>query len=110
MNSVSIDSEKATSAALIGRARRMYEMLSEALASAIADLRDEEDQDPAGARARLDLIRSHHKALQTVIDIEVSLEKRSREIGGASEGVLDLDAARAEVWRRLARLQGTGGD
>ncbi|WP_157982117.1 hypothetical protein [Oceanicella sp. SM1341] len=88
----------------------MYETLSEALAAAIADLRDEAGQDPATARARLDLIRSHHKALQTVIDIEVSLEKRSKEPGGAGAGALDLDAARTEVWRRVARLQGAGGD
>lgn len=79
-------------------------MMAEALAEAIGALRaDAENKN--GAKDRLELIRLHQKALQTVIDLEVGIEKRSGDGPGARSGELDLDAARAEIHRRVSGIR-----
>jgi hypothetical protein len=45
---------------------------------------------------------AHHKALQTVLDLEASLVKRCRNWTDGGGGDLDLAAARAEILARLA--------
>ena len=49
-----------------------------------------------------DDVRRHRNALQTVLDIEASLGKRTKATDGGAGLALDLDAARAEVVERLA--------
>jgi hypothetical protein len=44
-------------------------------------------------------VKAHERALQSVLEIEASLGKRRKAWGGFE---LDLDAARAEIARRLA--------
>ena len=48
-----------------------------------------------------DVVKSHRRALQTILEIEASLGIRSRASDGAG-GELDLGAARAEILARLA--------
>ena len=47
-------------------------------------------------------VRDHQKQLQTVLDIEARLGKRTNATDGGAGVMLDLDAARAEVVARLA--------
>jgi len=47
-------------------------------------------------------VRDHRKALQTVLEIEAGLGKRTKATDGGAGIALDLDAARAEVVERLA--------
>lgn len=55
--------------------------------------------------------REFLRALNTVIEQEARLEERARAERGVADGyAIDLDAARAEVGRRLARLRAAGGD
>ncbi|HEU0221577.1 MAG TPA: hypothetical protein VFR34_05120 [Paracoccaceae bacterium] len=95
--------------ALIGHARMVYRGLSEALAEAISTLRQGEDRS-ADAKGRLELIKSHYKALQTVIEIEVGLGKRNKGGDGSGAAELDLAAARDEIHRRISLLRAEGGD
>ncbi len=46
-------------------------------------------------------VKEHSRALQSVLDIEASLDKRNRPIGEGGEE-LDLSAARGEILARLA--------
>jgi hypothetical protein len=82
---------------LLGRALDLYRDLSVALRRTIEDL----DKTADGGKGHADLIRSHQKSLQSVLDLEASLGQRSKAGGGGVE--LDLDAARAEIRARLAR-------
>jgi hypothetical protein len=95
--------------AILGHARLVYRELSDALADAIGLLRSGHE-DERGAKAREALLKSHYRALQQVIAIEVRLGKRNAEHGGTGAVELDLAAARDEIHRRLARLRSTGGD
>ncbi len=56
----------------------------------------------AGCKETLEAVKAHQRALQTVLELEASLVKRSkyRSEGGGSD--LDLAAARAEILARLA--------
>ena len=54
-----------------------------------------------------DLVRRNQKALQSVLDCQLKLSRRAgRACPG--EGVIDLEAAREEIHRRLARLAARG--
>lgn len=85
----------------------MYRDLSLALRERIARIRADVGED-AGCREVLDAVKAHQKALQTVLEIEASLVKRTRSSGDAGGGELDLAAARAEVAARLARWSERG--
>lgn len=89
----------AASARLIEHARALYQDLSEELAIAIEGLRRGETA--VEAKSRLDALRAHRKALQTILDFEKQLAAAS---GEEDENALDLDAARAEIFGRLDRL------
>ena len=54
------------------------------------------------AEAVADEVRRHQRLLQTVLEIEASLGKRTKASDGGAGLELDLDAARAEIVERLA--------
>lgn len=85
---------------LIERARALYRDLSIGLQERIADLTTAHDRDP-DCKGHAEAVKAHHRALQIVLDLEASLEKRNRQWNGASVE-LDLDSARAEVLARVA--------
>ncbi len=85
---------------LLGRALELYRDLSVALADRIAALKAGLGQKPECDDA-VKALDAHRKALQTVIDQEAKIGRRSREWAGGT-GVLDLDAARAEIVARLS--------
>lgn len=86
---------------LLARNYELYRDLSVALLERIACLKGGAGGD-AGCKETVVALKDHHKALQTVLDLEASLVKRSRcwTDGGGRE--LDLAAARAEILARLA--------
>jgi D-serine deaminase-like pyridoxal phosphate-dependent protein len=95
-------------AAVRSRALRLYAQLAESLLTSIEKLRALPD-DVEGAKGRARLIREHQKAVQTVIDFEVRLGKPGTENGEGGGSGLDLEAAREEIHRRLARFRASGG-
>lgn len=103
MKNLSNDDEDNT-AQILATAKFAYRTLSIALQEAIVQLND----DPANtesAKVREAIVRSHVKSLQTIIDVEVDLAKRSKTVLSTNVGnKLDLDAARTEISSRLAKL------
>ena len=85
---------------LLARNYGLYRDLAVALDQRVAILKDAGGDDDAACREALDAAKAHHRALQTILELEVSLVKRSRSDGGGQP--LDLDAARAEILARLA--------
>lgn len=88
-------------------ARRLFVRLAEGLDAEIgrlARLRSAGAK-AAGVKAMKDLIRDTQRALLTVLEFEMRLERRQPD---AVEGALDLEAARAEITGRLARLAERG--
>ncbi|MEM7523765.1 MAG: hypothetical protein AAF360_08435 [Pseudomonadota bacterium] len=92
--------DAATAARLLEHARKLYDDLSEELSLALDTLRSEQP-DPE-AKGRAETIRSHRKALQTVLEIQIQFVKQNEERGAPD--AIDLQAARAEIIRRLDRL------
>lgn len=85
---------------LLDRALDLYRDLSLALRKTIDDL-NRTAQYGGEVKGHQDLLRSHQKSLQSVLELEASLGQRRTSTGGGAE--LDLDAARAEIVARLAR-------
>ncbi len=56
------------------------------------------------SKAAVEAAKASQRQLQTVLELEASLVKRSRTDGGGP--ALDLDAARAEILARLAVWDG----
>lgn len=82
------------------RALELYRDLSVALRDRIAALKTEIGTD-ADCEDAMRSLRAHRAHLQTVLDHEAKIGRRSREwAGGAS--ALDFDAARAEIVARLS--------
>jgi hypothetical protein len=100
--------ESQDSRTTLRHAKLLYGMISEALAEAVQSLRAQAG-DKTDAKERLELIRLHQKTLQTVIDLEVGLEKRGSESNGTVAVELDLDAARAEIHRRISGIRSAEG-
>lgn len=84
----------------LSRALELYRDLSVALRDRITALKAEIGED-ADCKKTMEAVRHHQKHLQTVLDHEAKIGRRSREWAGGS-GVLDLDAARAEIVARLS--------
>jgi hypothetical protein len=82
------------------RALELYRDLSVALRDQITALREQIGQ-VAECKDLDKAIEAHRKALQTVLDHEGKVGRRSREWAGGA-GELDLDAARAEIAARLS--------
>ena len=88
-------------------ARRLFARLARALDDEIERLSrlNTADPDEVRVKAVADLIRDTQRALMTVLDFENRLARRDP---GEDDGVLDLEAARAEITGRLARLAQRG--
>lgn len=86
--------------AMLDAALELYRDLSLALRGHIAKLKEDAGAGGGNSEGQADLIR-HQKSLQSVLELEARLEKRTQ---AASDGVeLDLGAARAEIRARLDR-------
>lgn len=91
---------------LFKRARQHLDRVERALDEAAKRLAEGHEE-----RNVTSLIHSYHKALQTILDMEMELERRRKgAVGGAGQFTLDLAAARREIERRLARLRDCDGD
>ena len=90
-------------------ARSLFADLMSALADEIDRLRALKGATDEIAEARRldDLIRRNQKALQSVLDWQLSMERR-RDGPSAGKEVIDLEAARREITRRIARLARRG--
>lgn len=80
----------------------LYRDLSGALRQRITLLKTHIGEDPDCGES-VKALQNHHKALQTVLDIEERLGKRTNAGGAGGSVELDLDAARQEILARLAR-------
>jgi len=93
---------------ILGRARRHHAEIGSVLEQALMRMKQGEEAD---MRAFSATIQAYWKSLQTVLEREIELEKRAFEQGERLRGgALDLEAARAEVGRRLACLKAARGD
>ena len=97
-----------TEAAGIGRrlvegARALYADLTAQLQQTLAQLKRDYLTDEAKGLA--DALKAHRKALQTLLDIELSFGKSAE--GTKTSDDLDLDAAKTEILGRLNRLAAT---
>lgn len=89
-------------------AEDLYRDLSEALSAQIAAIKRDHGVKPDSKDVAATLT-GHRKVLQSAIDIEASLGKRSMATGGGVGVGLDLDGARAEIAARVARWAAEGG-
>ncbi len=96
--------EEVHSRDLLERNFELYRDLSVALLEKITLLRA--GGDPTG-KDTAEAIKGHHRALQTVLDLEASLGKRNRCWTDGGGGDLDLAAARAEILAKLAAWDGS---
>jgi len=89
----------------LGRARKLFTDLSCSLDGEIDRLQAamETENDTDRAKALDGLIRTNQKTLQTVLEIEAK-QMREADKQRPGEGVIDLDQAREEITRGLARL------
>ena len=87
------------------RAVELFDRVADALEQSIEAL-GAGDMLPAGSDVQKQ-IELTHKTLNSVFDIQERLAKRADTVldaANAAAGVLDLDAARSEIRRRLDRL------
>ena len=82
------------------RALELYRDLSLALRDEITFLKAKVGEDP-DCKSTMEAFRVHQRHLQSVLDNEAKIGRRSREWAGGT-GELDLDAARAEIVARLS--------
>ena len=92
--------DRATDGDRLSRTLELYRDLSLALRNRIALLKAATGDKDTCLQAEAS-VKEHQRVLQTVLQIEASLGKRSRAIDGAG-GEFDLGAARAEIHARLA--------
>lgn len=85
---------------LVARALDLYRDLTVVLRNRITLLMSHEPHDQE-CKAAVDVVRSHYKALQTVLDLEANIEKRNFVDRSSGIGELDLETARAEIISRL---------
>ncbi len=97
-------SAESTAAAsdLLERTLELYRDLSVALRERITRFKGSSGIGDVDCVKDVDALRAHHKALQTVLELEAGLVKRSRAGANGAGGELDLDGARAEILARLA--------
>jgi len=97
--------EEVRSSELLERNFELYRDLSVALRDRITLLKAGSafsDKDEQACKEAVEALKAQHRSLQSVLDIEASLVKRSRCWTDGGGGELDLDAARAEILARLA--------
>lgn len=85
----------------LARSLELYRDVSVALRRRIEDLKVEDPLSDIDCKKAAAAIAAHQKALQTLLDLEVRLEKqRSTPVRG--DGLeLDLETARAEIFSRI---------
>jgi hypothetical protein len=91
------------------QACQLYEEIAATLTGVLNALRRAGEAAEPLSRAELEVVKAHQKTILMVLDFEAQLLKQrppTARTGGGTE--LDLDAARAEVAGRLARLAGSG--
>ncbi|MBL4807905.1 MAG: hypothetical protein JKY31_11580 [Rhodobacteraceae bacterium] len=87
-------------------ARFVYRRLMRGLETFIERLEAGLGSEDTAAKQK-DMIASHFKTLQQIIDLEVALGKRDTSDGAAGFTALDLDAARGEIRDRLSKRAGS---
>lgn len=92
---------------MLARNLELYRDLFLVLKERIASIRVAAGED-AGCKETVEAVKAHHRALQTVLELEAGLVKRSRSWTDGGGGELDLAAARAEVLARLGAWGGAG--
>ena len=91
---------------MLGLAARPYEQVLRELDAILGDLQGREDGAVAKAKTSATEVR---KAIQTVFEERHRLDRFNDKDTGSGGGiVLDLDAARDEIGRRLACLRDRG--
>ena len=91
---------------LLRAARVHYAEISAALRDGLSTLKDGDDKHLSTFSQA---VNAYWKAIQSSYEREVDLEKRERERAGIARAyAVDLDAARAEIGRRLACLKERG--
>jgi hypothetical protein len=84
----------------LAHALALYDSLADELAQAIEIFREKGEL----TEAQTATLRSLQKSLMMVLDFDSQLSRKRRVVADGPHRTLDLDAARAEVARRLARL------
>jgi hypothetical protein len=96
-----------TGAALLDHARAVFDRAALDLGAALVRLRDGGGD---GSERALRAVRDLQAALAVLMDERVKIDRLRNETAGVvGERALDLDAARVEIGRRLARLRDAGG-
>lgn len=86
----------------------LYEQIAETLSVAVAALLEARDAGRRLSDEELQTLRDHQKAILMVLGFEDQIMKKHGPADSTRQ-TLDLDAARAEVARRLACLAGEVG-
>lgn len=96
-----------TQAEILEQALRVFERAAEEVALAIGRLRANHADGP---QRTVQAVRELQAALMVLMDERVKVDRLRSEVAGVvGERALDLDAARDEIGRRLARLRDAGG-
>ena len=93
---------------LLGFCEGMFREVAEEIARALGELKGGKLDEAKAASAA---VRDMKAAFQLVMEERTRVDKLRKQAAGAVNGyAIDLDAARDEVGRRLARLRDAGGD
>ena len=71
----------------------------------VASLKDALEEMRPLTKEQEEFLRSHHKAISMVVDLETQLLKRKAQERLQDAGGLDLAEARSEILRRIARFK-----
>lgn len=93
---------------LLGFCEGMFRDVAEEIARALGEIRGGKLDE---AKAAGTAVRDMKAAFQLVMEERTRVDKIRKQAAGVVNGyAIDLDAARDEVGRRLARLRDAGGD
>ncbi|MCZ8079722.1 MAG: hypothetical protein RSE12_13090 [Fuscovulum sp.] len=91
---------------LLTHALRVFDAAAADVAAALVALRD---SGADGSGRTLQAVRDLQAALAVLMDERVKIDRLRNQVAGVVGGrTLDLDAARDEIGRRLARLRDSG--
>jgi hypothetical protein len=95
---------------VLTHALRVFDAAAADVAAALVALRDSGADGADGSGRTLQAVRDLQAALAVLMDERVKIDRLRNQVAGVVGGrTLDLDAARDEIGRRLARLRDTGG-
>jgi hypothetical protein len=92
------------------RACRIYNQLAVTLEGIVKRLRAADSVVEPLGRHEIETIRAHQKTVMMVLEFEKKLLQTRIGADGETVGAIDLGAARAEVARRLARIEADLGE